>query len=41
MLQAQPALRALMCELDYCVQGVPANLPRLDALKARRPPQAR
>lgn len=41
LLQAQPALRALMCELDYCLQGVPALLPSLEALKARRPPQAR
>jgi alkaline phosphatase len=41
MLQAQPALRALMCELGYCVQRVPATLPKLDVLEARRPPQAR
>jgi alkaline phosphatase len=41
MLQAQPALRALMCELGYCVQGVPATLPKLDVLEARSPPQAR
>jgi alkaline phosphatase len=41
LLQAQPALRAVMCELDYCLQGVPAKLPSLDAFKARRPPQAR
>ena len=41
MLQAQPALRALLCELDYCLQGVPAKLPSLDALRARRAPQAR
>lgn len=41
MLQAQPTLRALMCELDYCVQGVPAKLPVLDELRSRKPPQAR
>ncbi len=41
LLQAQPALRALMCDMDYCLQGVPAKLPSLEKLRARRPTQAR
>jgi alkaline phosphatase len=45
LLQAQPAMRALLCRLQLCEAGVPVRSPTLAALRAarvpERPPQAR
>ena len=41
LLQAQPRLRDLLCELGGCENGVPVRAPSLDALRAKGAAQAR
>jgi alkaline phosphatase len=41
LLQAQPEMRALLCTLGDCEQGVPVRSPSLQSLRDRGPAQAR
>jgi alkaline phosphatase len=41
LLQAQPAMRELLCRLQLCESGVPVRSPSLEALRAARALQAR